>query len=177
MKASCKRIIVAAEQNAASPSSETPFRPALPTLDGGYETVCTFSSYGNWLLPGSLMLGRYPYVEPSRCLSREQGEQQLEALIQAGITTFVSLQEEVPPQDAMRLGGVGGFLPYKATATLLAAALSDHPTFEEISGLRTPDLDKFLPPRRKAVTSQRRRIELDFAHYPILDLSIPSGET
>jgi hypothetical protein len=51
-----------------------------------------FSSFANWLVPGRIMLGRYPYVEPSRCTSREQGEAQLQQILEAGITTFVCLQ-------------------------------------------------------------------------------------
>jgi hypothetical protein len=35
---------------------------------------------------------------------------------------FVSLQAELPPQERMRIGGAEGFLPYKATAELIAAA-------------------------------------------------------
>jgi hypothetical protein len=86
------------------------------------------------------------------------------------------VQDELPPQAEMRIGGVDGFLPYRATATLLASALSDPPSLEEVGALRTPDLDKFLPPRRKGPSpaSQRRRIELDFVHCPIVDLGIPS---
>jgi hypothetical protein len=38
------------------------------------------------------MLGRYPYVEPSRCYTRDQGDQQLDEILRAGVTTFVSLQ-------------------------------------------------------------------------------------
>ena len=38
------------------------------------------------------MVGRYPYVEPSRVTDKEQGEAQLEKILGAGITTFVSLQ-------------------------------------------------------------------------------------
>lgn len=38
------------------------------------------------------MLGRYPHVEPSRCATRDQGEVQLRQILEAGITTFVSLQ-------------------------------------------------------------------------------------
>lgn len=26
-----------------------------------------FSSYANWVIPGRLMVGRYPYVEPNQC--------------------------------------------------------------------------------------------------------------
>ena len=38
------------------------------------------------------MLGRYPFVEPSRCRSRDVGEEQLRRLLKAGVTTFVCLQ-------------------------------------------------------------------------------------
>ena len=57
-----------------------------------YESNTKFASYGNWLLPGHLMVGRYPFVEPSRCTSRELGVEQLQQILEAGITTFVSLQ-------------------------------------------------------------------------------------
>jgi hypothetical protein len=123
------------------------------------------------------MLGRYPYVEPSRCRSRDDGDRQVESLIRAGITTFVCLQHEIPPQEEMRLGGVDGFLPYRAPAQLVAAGLSEPPSLEEISGLRTPELDRYLPARRRpAVFPPRRRIELDFLHAPVRDLSIPQED-
>ena len=32
-----------------------------------YEQKMTFTPYANWIIPGHLMLGRYPYIEPSRC--------------------------------------------------------------------------------------------------------------
>jgi hypothetical protein len=37
-------------------------------------------------------VGRYPYVEPSRCKTYQEGEQKLEQILKAGITTFMSLQ-------------------------------------------------------------------------------------
>lgn len=159
-------------------SAGTVALPEPPVLDESYELSCTFAEYANWILPGRVMLGRYPFVEPSRCRSANQGEAQLKAILEAGITTFVCLQDELPEQAAMKIGGVDGFLPYRATATLLASALSDPPSLEEISALRTPDLDKFLPPRRKGVSpaSQRRRIELDFVYSPIIDLGVPSDD-
>lgn len=123
------------------------------------------------------MLGRYPFVEPSRCRSREVGEEQLRQLIAAGVTTFISLQAEIPEQSAMRIGGVDGFVPYRASATLLATAMSPPPSIEEIAALRTPDLDRFLPPRRRpAAWQQRKRIELDFVHSPIVDLGVPDAD-
>ena len=87
-------------------------------------------------------------------------------------------QEELPPQEELRIGGKEGFLPYRATATLLASALSDPPSLEEVSALRTPALDKFLPPRRRGPSpaSLRRRIELEFVHCPIVDLGVPAEE-
>lgn len=63
----------------------------LPAADA-YEGAHAFAPYANWIVPGSVMLGRYPYVEPSRCRSYDVGEAQLTALLEAGITTFVCLQ-------------------------------------------------------------------------------------
>lgn len=146
----------------------------LPELNDSYETMVTFTDYANWLVPGVLMAGRYPFVEPSRCTSRTVGEEQLERIISHGIKTFVSLQGEIPHQKDMPLKGVDGFQGYKAPATLIAAALSDPPTVEEMNGLRTPYLDKFLPPKKNAPKESRRIIELDFLHYPIVDLSVPT---
>jgi hypothetical protein len=71
-------------------ASQQPTPPAPHA--GGYEAAHAFATYANWIVPGRIMLGRYPYVEPSRCSSRELGEEQLTAIIQAGVTTFVSLQ-------------------------------------------------------------------------------------
>lgn len=59
---------------------------------GSYETKVAFTDFANWLIPGTLLVGRYPYVEPSRCLRREQGEAQLTRILEQNITTFVSLQ-------------------------------------------------------------------------------------
>ena len=47
---------------------------------------------------------------------------QVEAIITAGPHVFVSLEGELPPQGAMRIGGQGGFTPYKAVVELMAAA-------------------------------------------------------
>ena len=37
------------------------------TCTDGFEAAHTFSAYANWIVPGKVMLGRYPYVERSRC--------------------------------------------------------------------------------------------------------------
>jgi alanine transaminase len=164
-------------ENPTEAKVDATFPPYLPNLDQDYEIKMRFQEFANWLIPGSLMAGRYPFVEPSRCRDRKTGEEMLEALITAGVTTFISLQEEIPPQGEMPLKGVGGFLPYKPAATLIATALSDPPGIDEMNGLRTPYLDKYLPPRKKDVGSaRRRRVELDFVHSPITDLGLPGEE-
>lgn len=131
------------------------------------------------------MVGRYPYVEPSRCPKREVGEVQMRDLLErGGVRKFVCLQAELPPQEQMPVGGVRGFLPYRPTATLIAAALSGPPSLEVMDGLRNPHLDAFLPPRRKAdrhakdanhvnAEAERLRVDVAFAHRPLDDLQVP----
>lgn len=51
-----------------------------------------FSDFANWLVPDKLLVGRYPYVEPSRCKTYEEGEKKLQQILKAGVTTFISLQ-------------------------------------------------------------------------------------
>ncbi|KAK9821934.1 hypothetical protein WJX81_004471 [Elliptochloris bilobata] len=152
----------------------------MPLEDEGFAAAHAFESYANWLIPGRLMLGRYPYIEPSRCGSREQGEQQLRRLLEAGITTFVALQAEVDAQETLRVGGQAGFLPYLPTATLLHAAMGAPPGAEDLEGLRNQYLNSFLPPRRKqkrhAQEQAPARGRLHFARFPIVDLDIPTPE-
>lgn len=159
--------------------------PELLPLDATYEARHEFAirpELCNWLIPGRLLLGRYPYCEPSRCKSRDEGEVQLKELVQdAGVTAFICLQDELPPQDDMTIGGKGGFLPYKATAQLMAAGISGPPPLQSLHELRTPDLDKFLPPKRQrrqadedGATGQRREVE--FLYNPIVDLGLPTEE-
>ncbi|KAF5832794.1 protein-tyrosine phosphatase-like protein [Dunaliella salina] len=87
------------------PNVSTQQLPPLWALDSSFPDSHSFSSYANWLVPGSVMLGRYPYVEPSRLTDVEQGEAQLEKILRAGITTFVSLQRKPIPgaEDPERL--------------------------------------------------------------------------
>ena len=63
-----------------------------PPRAGQYEEATAFTDFANWLIPGRVMLGRYPFVEPSRCRSRTEGEAMIRQLIAAGTTTFVCLQ-------------------------------------------------------------------------------------
>ena len=42
---------------------------ALGGADESFADAHAFESYANWLIPGRLLVGRYPYIEPSRCRS------------------------------------------------------------------------------------------------------------
>lgn len=147
--------------------------PTLISLGDDFEAKHQFSSYANWIIPGQFMVGRYPFIEPSRCTNREQAEKQLRDILETGIRTFISLQDELPPQKAMRLGGVNGFVPYKPTAELIAASLEGPPPAELFQGIRNPTLNQYLPPRKKGVTATETKTVIHCLHRPIVDLSIP----
>lgn len=163
---------------AAAESAVTEQLPALLPLDEEYEEAHAFRWFANWLIKGRLLVGRYPFVEPSRCKSREQGKLQLEQVLDEGIKTFVSLQEELPPQPEMQPGGIKGFMPYYATACLLAKAREPPVSMAENDGLRNRYLDQFLPARRReSAWDGATPTPLSFVHEPITDLDIPSAET
>ena len=119
--------------------------------------------------------------------SRALGEAQIEDVMRAGVTDFVCLQAELPPQEALPVGGKDGFLPYRPTATLVAASLSGPPSLEVMEGLRNPHLDQFLPTRRAkdrhaddasraGAAAERQRVEAAFGHWPVPDLGAPTPE-
>ena len=77
------------------------------------QSVFRVSSTANWLVPGSVMLGRYPGQEPSRVGTEEGARQNLGAIVGAGVDVFVCLQDEIPPQGKWAEGkSVGGFMAY-----------------------------------------------------------------
>jgi hypothetical protein len=77
---------------------------SLPDWEPEFQSSSyAFSSYANWLIKGVLMIGRYPGVEPSLCTNLECAEDHLYKLVEelpfgAGVVTWVSFQQEVPPQ-------------------------------------------------------------------------------
>mmetsp|Transcript_93304 Transcript_93304/g.301840 ORF Transcript_93304/g.301840 Transcript_93304/m.301840 type:complete len:337 (+) Transcript_93304:84-1094(+) len=126
--------------------------------DAGWKTLkCLqpgrLADFANWLLPGQLVAGRYPFVDPVYCRSHQQGEEQLRLLLgPAGVTTFVCLQEELPEQeDAVAWPSVGipadGFLggtfqPYATVAKALAVNYGN----SGVKFLRAPMPDLGIPP-------------------------------
>lgn len=89
-RASCARYVPPAIKHTNHRPCFSPRWASHPAA--GYEAACAFADFANWLIPGRVMLGRYPFVEPSRCRSRDVGEEQLRRLLVAGVTTFVCLQ-------------------------------------------------------------------------------------
>ncbi|DBB17424.1 hypothetical protein WJX82_010099 [Trebouxia sp. C0006] len=164
----------AAQTESDVQAAQSQVLPALPALDDTYQDRVKFTPYANWLIPGHLMVGRYPYVEPSRCPSRDKGEAQVRNIVEAGITTFVCLQEELPSQDKMKIGGHNGFMPYMSVAKGIAASLTGPSETAEMDGLRNPHIDRFLPPKRKEDTRGRR--QLSFVFDPIVDLNLPDKD-
>jgi len=104
--------------------------PRLHSLsDPMLASLHSFSSTANWLIPQRVICGRYPGSCPSRPTSAGVVSERLAAIRGAGISTFVCLQSELPPQDAFWPdGGVRGqsnnapdaqtapFVPYREAA-------------------------------------------------------------
>lgn len=86
--------------------------PPLPILS---EDLSTFrwSKTANWLVPGRIMLGRYPGSEPKQPVdAATQRLRIIDLRLHGNVSTFVSLQKEVPPQDS---GKTWGFVGHAAT--------------------------------------------------------------
>mmetsp|Transcript_41307 Transcript_41307/g.106963 ORF Transcript_41307/g.106963 Transcript_41307/m.106963 type:complete len:226 (+) Transcript_41307:293-970(+) len=108
-------------------------------------------AFAAWLLPGKLLVGRYPFVDCDRCWVAEEGERQLAAVLRAGVTVFCSLQAELPGQAEMPERGVRNFVPYKPSVDRMAPALAAS------RGKRTP--------------------ACQYLSFPIPDMGAPSDET
>ncbi len=86
--------------------------------DVGTGSPLRFAEYANWLLPGKLMVGRFPgrELDPAHHAATDSAAvaaARMTRLISvARIGTFVSLQAETPPPD-----GTGWLLDREATGT------------------------------------------------------------
>ena len=86
-----------------TPYPELP-APAELAFDSSYtDRLGNQRGFCNWLVPGKVMLGRYPHGTPVGSKtgrpSPEESRAHLRRVLGAGVTTFVMLQEEVPAQD------------------------------------------------------------------------------
>lgn len=85
-----------------------------------------FSEFANWVVPGCIMVGEYPFVNGSTCTDHNAGETRLQQALKAGVTAFASMLSELPSQTDMPIGGVKNYVPYKPTADLIAAGACLH---------------------------------------------------
>ena len=107
------------------------------------------SVFCNWVVPGLLMVGRYPHMSPSCGMDMSEADARVAYLVSQGCHKFLSLQAETPSQMTMvKTGGKSlagsGFVPYVASAEAAA--------------------DKLRIPRKS----------LDFNHFPIPDYDVPT---
>ena len=72
----------------------TPLAPQPECLAAHY-----FSDTAQWLVPGRIMLGRYPASCPTRPIPAAAQRERVTSIAAAGVNTFVCLQAELPPQD------------------------------------------------------------------------------
>ncbi|KAH8050846.1 cyclin-dependent kinase inhibitor 3 [Aureococcus anophagefferens] len=85
--------------------------PPLPALDAAVlQDSHGVSAEQNWLVPGRVMLGRYPGSGRGKRVDAV-----VDALRTAGVTTFVCLQSELPPRDSGETNPPG-FESYHAAA-------------------------------------------------------------
>jgi hypothetical protein len=112
------------------------------------------SVFANWVVPGWLMVGRYPHLPPDRGktgLDGASADRQVQMLVQCGCRTFLSLQAEIPSQaDMLGSGGTqNGFTQY-----MTAASEAVRQTQREGS----PEPEEARP---------------NFLHFPIVDFGVP----
>jgi len=125
-------------------------------------------SFCHWIIKDRILIGRYPYVDPvaappySRGPSFEDADHHLRTLIGRGVTTFVCLQEEVPPQVR------GDLWDSQGHAYLGKELRVDFPG---------PFVRYYDPAMRAweavAQTQGASVPRPDFIHFPITDLAVP----
>jgi alanine transaminase len=127
--------------------------------------------WSNWLVPGRLMVGRYPHLDPiaaapragSRAFTGGPSEQCVSTFLQEivhthGVDTFVCLQNELPPQDRPDAWPRDGHV-YLASAEGRARFPGPFVRYADA-------VLEVIPEGRRAPT---------FIHFPIVDLSLPQN--
>ena len=108
-----------------------PERPLVPLSDAALlRSTHYVSGSANWLLPGRVLVGRYPGTLPG-----ETTEAAIGAIASAGVDTFVCLQAEVPAHGGAAYPA--GLEPYADLARAALAPLGREPAFVHLG---IPDL-------------------------------------
>ena len=137
---------------------------AMPPLIGLHtpelEDAHSFCRSSSWLIPGYVLLGSYPGSSPGRPTSNACTRAR-----ETGVSTFVCLQDELPPQtEAWPEEGVpnlservkwaeGNFHSYRdaagPNASFLHFGLPDLPQAGELAGRPRRDRECAAPPDRE----------------------------
>ena len=145
-----------------------------PQLKKGFTFPSSYTKEGevrgwcNWLVEERLMLGQYPHCQPAvPGPSREDAKAHLEAVLDAGIDCFVSLQAELPPQqdeaawpeEGVRLGNDEDrarwpepFVRYAADIDAIAATTTSSSTTTTIQYLHCLIVDLSIPQMPRLLT-------------------------
>ena len=107
--------------------------PLIDLSDAAALAPFKFSPTANWLVPGRVLLGRYPTS------GRGSAEARVAALREeALIDTFVCLQSELPPQDS-GAPNPSGFEPYAELAAASRPESPPHFAYFGIDDMRPAD--------------------------------------
>ena len=122
--------------------------------------------WANWLVPGRLMVGQYPSVQPAvPGPSLGEADEHMRRCLLAGVDGFVCLQEEVPPQDATHRWTEGGIpLPGESASRFPGK-------FRRYAA----DADRIASELGADDGAPRR--PLRFLHCPIEDLNVPADQS
>ena len=131
----------------------------LPLPGGDFLFDSTFRggdgprSFSNWLIPGKLVLGQYPFRQPAvPGPSDAECEAHVRALVVgANVRTFVQLQAELPPQDDAAAWPSGGvLLPDAEDRARFPAAFARYGGYadglgDDVAYLHSPMIDLDVP--------------------------------
>jgi len=116
----------------------------------------------NWVLPGKIMVGRYPHGTPIGSKtgrpSAEESLRHLREVSEAGVNTFLMLQEEVPSQDDDSAWPVDDLIP-----------LAD----PQMAARYPMGFSRYYKDALQ-VAGQLGRPSPVFMHLPIRDFSVPN---
>uniref|UniRef100_A0A7S2BYD3 Tyrosine specific protein phosphatases domain-containing protein n=1 Tax=Florenciella parvula TaxID=236787 RepID=A0A7S2BYD3_9STRA len=150
------------------------------------EPEATWSNYANWIIPGKLMVGRYPGVAPDQRNLTLAQERAHELVAHAKITAWVSLQEETPAQrlaiapelkwhttngsNSYFSDERGGFDAYSPTMVRLNDMINGAKAAADLHATGTTGRTVTAG----AVASALKAPPPTFLHFPITDLTAPS---
>mmetsp|Transcript_94956 Transcript_94956/g.138706 ORF Transcript_94956/g.138706 Transcript_94956/m.138706 type:complete len:326 (+) Transcript_94956:19-996(+) len=144
---------------------DTPYADAPESEALAFESSYTDKTgeprgFCNWLVPRKVMVGRYPHGTPlgskTGRSSPDESKEHVRKLVEAGVSVFVMLQQEVPAQDNDELWPPGDLVP-----------LSDPE-----KAVKYPEGFSRYFQDAKTVSKELKRKDPVFEHFPIPDFGV-----